>query len=91
VVLDSLQCRRKFEFWQNNDTVAAIDTCVADDDESVDVRHRKEAQYVLGVVRLIPQVVDHLVSVRLLKCSDLHCLGLANAIPRALETYLCLR
>jgi hypothetical protein len=37
VMLNRLQGRRKIKLRQNNDTVTAVDTRVADDDKAIDV------------------------------------------------------
>jgi hypothetical protein len=72
VILDCLESGRKLEFRKYDDTVAAIYARVTDDNEAVDVRHGKQTEHVLGVVGLVAQIVDHRVSVWLLKILDLH-------------------
>ena len=74
VVLDGLQRRSELKLGQYNDSVAAIYIRVADDDETVDVRHGKQAQDLFGVVGLISEIIDHLAPKRLLVGADLHCL-----------------
>jgi hypothetical protein len=48
---------------------------MANDDKAIDMRHGKQTEYVLVVVRLVPHILYDRISVWLFERTNLHCAG----------------